>query len=191
MNRTRGPSHFAKLYQASPDPWGFETDPYEHAKYRHSVETLGDRRFVSALEAGCSVGVLTRMLAPRCEALLALDIVDEPLAVAAKRCAGQPWVQFQRTQVPDDWPDGRFDLIVLSEMLYFLSPADIDRCARRVEQTALSGAIVLLVNWLGRSDDPCSGDEAAERFLAATAGALSVLRQERLARYRLDLLTAG
>jgi hypothetical protein len=76
----------------------------------------------------------------------------------------------------------------LSEVLYFLTPADIGRCADRVKASLLPGGTVLLVNWLGQSDDPCSGEEAANRFIAATAGVLRVSRQDRQPRYRLDLL---
>lgn len=190
MTGTRAPSHFARLYQYNPDPWGFQTDPYEKAKYQRTVEVLGPRRFASGLEAGCSIGVLTRMVAPSCEALLAIDLVEQPLAAARARCADQPWVRFARMQVPGEWPDGRFDLILLSEVLHFLSPADIARCAARVNGGALPGAAVLLVNWLGRSDDPCTGDEAAEHFIAAATGMLSIAHQERTDRYRLDLLAA-
>jgi hypothetical protein len=93
-------------------------------------------------------------------------------------------------QVPNEWPDQSFDLIVLSEVLYFLSPEDIDRCARRTRDSLLSGGKVLLVNWLGQSDDPCSGDQAADRFITSAAETLTVARQDRQPGYRLDLLTA-
>ena len=190
MSGSRDSSHFARLYQSNPDPWGFRTDPYEQARYRHSIEALAGRHFTSGLEVGCSIGVLTHMLAPLCDALLALDIVDAPLTAAAERCADQPWVRFQRMQIPDAWPDRRFDLIVLSEVLYFLSPLDIDRCVQRVAATSLPDVHVLLVNWLGQSDDPCSGDQAAERFIVASSRTLTVRLHERRAGYRLDLLTA-
>lgn len=191
MTNSRDASHFARLYQFNPDPWGFRTDPYEKAKYGHSIEILGTRRFAAGLEVGCSIGVLTHMLAPRCESLLALDCVEQPLQAARSRCAEQPCVRFARMQVPDEWPDERFDLILLSEVLYFLSPTDITRCANRVRGSLLPGGMVLLVNWLGQSDDPVSGDEAAEYFIAATNGFLSIVHQDRQSRYRLDLLSAS
>jgi cyclopropane fatty-acyl-phospholipid synthase-like methyltransferase len=190
MTESRDPTHFARLYQSNPDPWGFCTDPYEQAKYRHTIEILHGSRFASALEVGCSIGVLTNLLAPQCDTLLALDIVDQPLETAAKRCAAQPWVHFQRMQVPAEWPDRRFDLILLSEVLYFLTPSDIDQCARQVKASLLPNAKILLVNWLGQSDDPCSGDQAAEQFITATEGTLAMQLQERRPRYRLDLLAA-
>ena len=190
MIGSRDASHFARLYQSNPDPWDFRANAYEQAKYHHSIEALGGQHFSCGLEVGCSIGVLTHMLAPSCDTLLAVDIVDAPLAAAAERCADQPWVRFQRMQIPDAWPDGSFDLIVLSEVLYFLTPADIDRCAQHIEATSLPAPQILLVNWLGQSDDPCSGDQAADRFIAASARTLTVRLHERRARYRLDLLTA-
>jgi predicted TPR repeat methyltransferase len=192
MTGSRDSSHFAALYESSPDPWGFADDPYERAKYQHSIDVLGSRgHFSAGLEVGCSIGVLTRLLAPRCETLLGVDLVDQPLRVAVERCADQPWVSFRRMQVPAEWPDQRFDLIVLSEVLYFLSPDDIDRLVGRVTGSLLPQGRVVLVNWLGESDDPMTGDAAAERFISASASGLTVTVQARRPRYRLDLLIGG
>ena len=75
------------------------------------------------------------MLAGYCDALLAVDIVEAPLRAAHSVCAEQPWVQFAQMEVPRQWPDDVFDLIVLSEVLYFLSPEDIIRVADRAADT--------------------------------------------------------
>ena len=188
MTESRSAAHFQRIYDASPDPWGFGSDPYEQEKYQRTLQALGDHRFAAGLEVGCSIGVLTRLLAPRCDALLGIDLVEQPLAAARARCADQPNVRFQRMQVPQAWPDGRFDLIVLSEVLYFLTASDIDWCAARVRSSLLPKAVVILVNWLGRSDDPTPGDEAANRFIRATAAWLQVSQQDRRPGYRLDAL---
>jgi cyclopropane fatty-acyl-phospholipid synthase-like methyltransferase len=186
---SRPASHFQRLYRANPDPWAFNTSPYEQAKYQHTLASLGDNHFESGLEVGCSIGILTSMLAPRCETLLGIDIVEDPLPDARTRCAGQPHVRFERMQVPAQWPSGRFDLIVFSEVLYFLSPEDIDRCAHHVRNSLLPGGTVVLVNWLGRTDDPSAGDAVPDRFIGAPKSTLRITRQERHERYRLDLLT--
>jgi predicted TPR repeat methyltransferase len=189
MTKSRPPSHFELLYESNPDPWGFQTSAYEQTKYRNSVDVLGDRHFASGLEVGCSIGVLTRMLASRCERLLGVDIVDAPLPAARARCADLQQVRFERMQVPLDWPGERFDLIVLSEVLYFLSPNDILHCARRVMDTLLPDGAVLLVNWIGETDDPSPGHTAPDRFVACTKDRLRIAHQQRRPNYRLELLT--
>ena len=188
MTRSRSAAHFERIYRSNPDPWSFNSSPYEQAKYQRTLAVLEEHRFTSALEVGCSIGILTRLLAPRCDSLLGIDLVEEPLRAARLRCAGQPQVRFERMQVPEQWPDQTFDLILFSEVLYFLTHHDIARCAQHVAATCQSETVVVLVNWLGQTDDPTSGDDAAERFIAATTGVLATRRQERHDGYRLDVL---
>jgi cyclopropane fatty-acyl-phospholipid synthase-like methyltransferase len=190
MTESRSAAHFQRIYDANPDPWGFGTRPYEQEKYRRTLQALGDRRFAAGLEVGCSIGFLTRMLAPHCDSLLGIDLVEQPLQAARARCADQRHVRFQQVQVPKEWPDGRFDLIVLSEVLYFLTAADIDWCASRVRSCLLSDPVVILVNWLGQSDDPTPGDEAAQRFINTATGSLRDSHQDRRPGYRLDVLVS-
>ncbi len=190
MTGSRAAAHFAHLYQSNSDPWGFQTSAYEQTKYRQTLSALGHRRFTSGLEVGCSIGVLTRELAFRCDSLLGVDIVEDPLEAARSRCADQPQVQFRRMQVPAEWPEGCFDLMVFSEVLYFLSADDIRRCASHVLSSQSPGSMVVLVNWLGQTDDPTPGNEAAKVFIDATTGRLMVERHEQHEGYRLDVLTA-
>jgi 2-polyprenyl-3-methyl-5-hydroxy-6-metoxy-1,4-benzoquinol methylase len=187
-HESRGPAHFSQLYDANEDPWGFRTSAYEQAKCRTAIEALEDRRFHSALEVGCSIGDIPRLPAPPPQAVLAVDLVEQPLIAARAACADQPWVRFLRMRVPGDWPDGTFDLIVLSEVLYFLSPADIATVADRSADSLAPGGVVLLVNWRGRSDDPCTGEEAASLFIQRTRELLEPQTQVEELGYRLDLL---
>ena len=196
MTESRPPIHFERLYHSNPDPWGFSTSPYEKAKYRRTLDALPPGRFLSALEVGCSIGVLTGLLATRCDNLLGIDIVETPLHAARFRCAGQPGVRFERMRVPAEWPANRFDLVVFSEVLYFLSAEDIKRCGARVVDTLLPGGTVVLVNWLGDYSnpgigDPSAGDAGPDRFINATKNVLRITHQERHARYRLDVLRSA
>ena len=191
MTESRPAAHFQRLYASNPDPWAFKTSAYEQAKYQCTLDSLGERRFASGLEVGCSIGILTRLLAPRCQRLLGVDIVEDPLPGARTRCADQPQVRFERMQVPLHWPADQFDLIVFSEVLYFLSAGDIKQCGRHVLDTLLPSGIVVLVNWLGETDDPSPADTAPDRLIDALGSAVRVVRQERHERYRLDVLTAA
>ena len=179
---------FDRLYARDPDPWRFETSPYEQGKYADTLAQLDGRRFGHALELGCSIGVLSRRLAAQCDRLLSLDLAEAALRRARLHCAGLDHVGFRRATLPGDWPEGAFDLVLISEMLYFLSPDDIAQLARRCAGAALPGCTILLVNWTGPTDTPTTGDQAAELFRAALADAGGFTASAALHRdgYRLD-----
>lgn len=183
------PAYFETLYTRDPDPWNFETSAYEAEKYAATVAALDRPTFASAAEIGCSIGVLTAMLAPRCEALIGVDFAETALTRARARCASLAHVRFALMRVPAAWPNGTFDLIVLSEILYFLDATDIVAVAARVLSTLRPQGRVLLVNYLGATDGPFSGDGAAEGFIANAA--LTPLSRQRTPLWRLDLLAAG
>jgi 2-polyprenyl-3-methyl-5-hydroxy-6-metoxy-1,4-benzoquinol methylase len=187
--RSHGPEHFRRLYDANEDPWNYHASDYEKAKRDATIAALGGRRFRSALEVGCSIGVLTRRLADCCDALLAVDFVDKALAVARVACADMAHVTFGNASVPVDWPEGRYDLIVLSEVLYFLSDSDNSTLITSCGKAMAPNGVVLLVNWLQRSpDDPCSGDRAATRFIEAGAPWLHAFSHHAMDGYRIDCL---
>ena len=185
---------FDKLYADNRDPWRYESSSYEQRKYSATLDAIPRRHYSSALEVGCSIGVLTRHLAGRCEDLLATDVAEAALIDARCRCRDLPHVAFQRAALPTEWPEGTFDLIVLSEVLYFLGSKAIAEIADLVRSTLRLNGVVILVNFLGRTGTACNGNCAAEIFInrACRPGrspSLVVTRQRRQARYRLDLLT--
>lgn len=180
---------FDRLYAADPDPWRFATSAYERNKYDATLALLpSDRRFGSALELGCSIGVFTARLAPRCDRLLALDLAEAALARARDACAAHPHVCFERRTMPAEFPPGRFDLVLASELLYFLDDRDLDALADRVVAATDPGAVVLLANWTGPTDTPNTGDTAADRVIARGAPTLLPAASVRRDTFRLDLL---
>jgi 2-polyprenyl-3-methyl-5-hydroxy-6-metoxy-1,4-benzoquinol methylase len=185
---SREAMHFERLYRADPDPWNFATSAYEQQKYDATLEALGTRRFIRALEVGCSVGVLTERLAGRCEQLLALDFAPSAVTAARSRCAPYSGVRIEQMQVPEQWPQGWFDLILFSEVLYFLDERDLKEISARAMRSIVLGGQVLLVNYTGITDDPVSGDGAAEIFIRETASILQPRLHRRDSEYRLDLL---
>ena len=141
-----------------------------------------------ALEVGCSIGVLTERLAGRCDELVGLDFAPSAVAAARARCAPYSNIRIEQMQVPRLWPEGRFDLILFSEVLYFLNESDLMETCALTRQSILPGGLVLLVNYTGVIDDPGTGDTAASFFIQATAPDLRPALQTREPHYRLDLL---
>ena len=164
---SRDAAYFDRIYAASEDPWGFRSSPYERAKYARTIAALPPRRFRAGLEIGCSIGELTRCLAMHCDTLHGVDVAAAALQTARERCTDLTHVRFSQMRVPAQWPAGQYDLIVLSEVLYFLSRTDIALVAGRVRQGLAEGGVVLLVNWRGVADNPIGGDAAASAFVAA------------------------
>ena len=95
-----GRDYFEDLYAKEADPWRFATSDYEHEKYDATLAALPRARYARGLEIGCSIGVLTRRLAARCDRLLATDIAEEPLREARLRSANAPWVKFAAAPPP-------------------------------------------------------------------------------------------
>ena len=180
-------SYFDALYAADDDPWKFATSDYEKRKYAATLEALPRPRYASALEIGCSIGVLTYDLAARCDALLATEPVSRALDQARKRCIDLKNVTFADMTAPDQWPTGSFDLILLSEVVYYLTESQIAALAKRVNRSLERGGQVELVHWVRETDYPLSGDDAVCAFLRDTTSFLKIIRQERTADYRLDL----
>lgn len=180
--------YFDALYATDADPWGFAESAYEREKYAATLAALPDGRYAHALEVGCSIGVLTRDLAERCDRLVAIDISDAALARAKARCADLVHVRFERATAPAQWPDGRFDLLVLSEVVYYLDRAAVGRLVERIDRSRMPSAVIVLVHWLGATHYPLSGDEAAETFMAASRRFAAPVHRSRTREYRLDVL---
>ncbi|WP_076071881.1 class I SAM-dependent DNA methyltransferase [Sphingomonas montana] len=184
---TIGADYFEQMYRDDADPWKFATSDYEAAKYDRTLAALPAGRFARVLEVGCSIGVLTQRIAPRCDALVAVDVSATALAQAAERCADLRQVTFAQMAVPDRVPDGVFDLVLLSEVVYYLDSADIVRLADYLRGAMAAGAHLLLVHWTGVTDYPKTADAATEELRAALGPAVSAVHAERHDAYRLDL----
>jgi predicted TPR repeat methyltransferase len=180
--------YFDALYAKDPDPWRFQTSDYEDAKYTATIAALRGRTFATGLEVGCSIGVLTGRLATIAESLVATDISARALEAARARNQAHPHVSFSNQGLPKSLPDGPFDLIVLSEVLYYLDRDDLLAATDHVIDRMAVGGDVLLVHWLGETAYPLTGDAAAEGFLMRAGRRLTTVQQARTEHYRLDHL---
>jgi SAM-dependent methyltransferase len=183
------PEYFDSLYAQNADPWAFASSPYEAAKYAATLAALPQVRYSSALELGCSIGVLTEQLAPRCARLLACDIAEAALSLARSRCADLPQITFERRDLSTEFPAGRFDLILVSEVGYYLSQPDLDKLRSRIASALAPGGDVVLVHYTGATNYPLSADSVHETFLASEGSEWISVAAQRTESYRLDVFT--
>jgi len=162
--------YFDRIYRESEDPWRYESSEYETSKYGASLDALPNSQYTNALEIGCSIGVFTEKLAPRCARLLSIDIAVSAVEKAKERCARFQNVSFRAMSVPEEYPSGSFDLTVLSEVGYYLSPERLANLADQITSQAVCGGHLLLVHW--RPSVPgyqLRGDDVHEHFLRIPA----------------------
>jgi LmbE family N-acetylglucosaminyl deacetylase len=180
-------SYFDRVYRSSDDPWDFEHSAYERAKYEATLAALTKPRYRSGFEIGCSIGVLTEMLADRCDRLLAIDTSERPLRQARRRLADRSEVSFRQMEFPASLPEETFDLIVVSEVGYYWGYADLDRAIEVIGRLLAAGGTLVLVHYTPYVPDyPLTGDEVHEAF-KDRLHACYHLRERRSDRYRLDV----
>lgn len=178
-------SHLSRLYEGSEDPWNHRSSPYEAAKYEATLAAIGPGPFKDALEIGCGNGELARRLAPRCRRLTAMECI-----LAAADAARHSLAQFAQVRVlhgsaPQDLPKMQPDLVVLSEVLYFMTPHEIASLGQWLNKNA--AGLIVAVNWTGPTDEPLKGAEA----VGLIAQALVTERTDCFSGFRIDVLAPG
>ena len=161
------------MYAHASDPWNLAARWYERRKYGITLSMLPYQRYRHALEPGCSVGVLTELLLARCDRVTATDVAPSALDTACRRLRAsgrREQVMLLRRSLDEPWPPGPFDLVVLSEICYYLQPDTLRAVLDREIPRLARGATVVAAHWRHRVDDyPISGDHAND-VIAATAG---------------------
>ncbi|WP_375385725.1 PIG-L family deacetylase [uncultured Microbacterium sp.] len=167
---------FDDFYRRNEDPWGFETRWYEERKRSILLAALPHRDLGHVLEIGCATGLITRELARRARRVVAVDGAQAALDVARDRVAGRSAddrraeVTFVHGHVPGDWPAGRYDTIVLSEVGYYLDPDDLSEAIRLMARDLADDGCLVACHWRHPvSEYPQTGD-AVHAALRATPG---------------------
>ncbi|MET9127787.1 SAM-dependent methyltransferase [Streptomyces sp. NPDC004528] len=156
-------SYFDRQYADATDPWGLAERWYDRRKYHLTVAALPRPRYVRAFEPGCSVGVLTELLAVRCDTLLSTDRIASAVAATARRTAGSDQVTARRMTVPEQWPEGCFDLVVLSELLYYFDFTTRAQLLAQSMESLEEGGHLVTVHWNHPvPEHTCTGRDIAD-----------------------------
>jgi len=180
---------FEARYRAEGDPWRTLSDPAERAKADAVLSACGDGPFASVVDLGAGLGVLAAALAYRSRRLLALDAAPTAVAAAAGRLARWPGARAAVAVLPDDLPRDTFDLVVASEVLYYLSPAAFAATLRWLDGAVAPAGKVVAVHWTGSAPDlQRSADDV--HVALARCPRLTSTATTRAETYRLDVLAA-
>lgn len=172
-----GRDHLNALYADTADPWDFARSDYEQAKFAATRAALSRPRYASAFELGCGNGQLARHLAPLCDAYTGMVAVETARHALPQAC-------FLQGFYPCALPKDAFDLLILSEILYFLDPPALRSLARDIA-ASWPRAEVICVTYLGQTGHELQGQEALEIFTAAL-DTLAFETATRTEGYRID-----
>lgn len=172
MNPVSAPrEYFDDLFATTDDPWRFRDRWYESRKRALTLACLPRASYASGYEPGCANGELSAALADRCDRLLVSDGTEKAVALAAQRLGGMRHVSVAQAWIPDDWPDARFDLIVVSELAYYLEVDALERLADKMKRSLLPGGDIVGCHWRHPIEGCRLGGDAVHEALS---GALSL-----------------
>lgn len=140
-------AEFERRYQRDADPWGYRSSAYEQAKYDATLDACGSGPFRAALELGASIGVFSARLAPRCLELVTIDFSPTAVIAATQELRSHPHVRALVGQIPGAIPDASYDLVVASEILYYLRTSSLAATLSRLEDVLAPAGRVVAVHW--------------------------------------------
>ena len=168
--------YFEDIYASATDPWRLSERWYEERKYDITMAMLPNRRFAHAFEPGCSVGVLTERLVARCDRVTSCDVAQVALDATRARLGPREGLTLRRMSLDEPWPAEDFDLVVVSEVAYYLQAETLRTVLDRECARLRAGTTLVAAHWRYAVDDyPLSGDEA-NALIAATPELTSLAR---------------
>lgn len=163
-----------------PDPWGYETHWYERRRRQLIAAMLPHETLGQVLEIGCSTGLITQLLAPRAEQVLAIDISAKAIALARQNLQGAANVTLQQADITQHWPPQRFDHILLCDVAYYLQPDQLRALGANIAgevgqhpaapELATPECVLLLAHWRHRFAQVVTPAEEAHRLLRQATG---------------------
>ncbi|MBY4897930.1 SAM-dependent methyltransferase [Cupriavidus sp. AU9028] len=163
-------SYFDAVYAHGDDPWHYRDRWFEARKRALLMAMLDRPRFASAFEPGCANGELTAALVPRCGHLIAADRHARAVEAARRRIGKVPHAEVRQMAVPAQWPEGRFDLVVVSEFAYYLNEDEVGALGRRIRASMRRDGLLLACHWLHPFAERACDSETVHRVLGRESG---------------------
>jgi len=139
--------YFEGLFAGNNDPWGFRQRWYEQRKRLVTLAALPRPHYRAIFEPGCANGELSAALAERCDRLVCCDTSTAAVNLARTRLSLFDHAQVRHGRLPGDWPEEKFELIIFSEIGYYLDRQDLTEVIRRVSDSMTADGQLLACHW--------------------------------------------
>lgn len=180
---------YEQRFRADPDPWKFETSAYERDKRAATIVACGPVRRARILELGAANGVLAADLCALGDVVVAVEGVAAAAALARERLADEPGAQVVEGLIPVDVPPGPYDLVVASEILYYLDEPSYRATLEALGRWLAPGGRLVAVHWRPTGEErPRSADDVHADLVAHAA--LSLVEHRHTDDYLLTMLEA-
>ncbi|WP_323151784.1 SAM-dependent methyltransferase [Pseudomonas glycinae] len=139
--------YFEGLFAGNNDPWGFRQRWYEQRKRLVTLAALPRPHYRTIFEPGCANGELSAALAERCDRLLCCDTSAAAVTLARTRLSLFDHAEVRQCRLPGDWPAQKYDLIVFSEIGYYLDRQDLTEVIRCISDSLAADGQLLACHW--------------------------------------------
>ena len=163
-------AYFEERWALGDDPWEHGSRWYETRKY----DLTGGGAAPPAVPSAPSSQAAARGSSPsgsprRSREHLAMERHPRGVAATADRCRDLPTVTVVEGCIPADWPAGTFDLIVLSEVLYYLEDDALDEALRCAHAALPPGGDLVAVHYRPVVEEHVRTGDDVHRRLDASA----------------------
>lgn len=160
---------FEDRFAGDADPWATFTDRDEATKRDAILHAMGPGPWGRVLELGAGNGSNSAAMAPRALRLDATEATASGRRLVARALEHAPRARAIRLAVPAPLPRTTYDLIVVAELLYYLSPRDMATVARDAAAALRAGGrLVLAHHRIDFHDFAQHAEGIHTRFLNAT-----------------------
>lgn len=172
------PVDFDAMYETADDPWGFADRWYEQRKRAILLGSLPRQRYGRALEIGSSAGITTAALADRADRVVATDVARRAVEQARDLLRDRPHVTVEQLRLPEQWPEewAPFDLIVLSEVGFYLAGDALGATVDRCREALAPGGVLVACHWRPHVLGLDRGGDEVHRVIRDRIGARRLLQ---------------
>lgn len=184
MVKPIGLDGFEHTFGASDDPWSTFSNRDEAVKRAAILHAIGPGPLGRVLELGAGNGSNSVAIAARARRLDATEGTAKGTALTGQALHGSRGARALHLPLPARFPRLRYDVVVVAELLYYLSARDMARVATDVAAALRPGGMLVLAHHrIDFHDFSQHAEHIHDRFLGEAGCAWRPTTQRRTAKW--------